>query len=160
MLFRSPGGVAILIRSLTDNKNRTVPNVRAMLSKAGGSLANSGAVSYLFEKKGVILFDDDCDSDRVMELAIDSGADDVDVQDDGSVEVTTTPDGFESVVTAFNDQSLTYLDASLEMVPQTRILLDAEKAKGFLKLIDKLEDDDDIQDVYHNAEFPDEAMEG
>ena len=92
-----------LIRSLTDNKNRTVPNVRAALSKAGGSLASSGVVSYLFEKKGVIVFDDDCDSDQVMELAIESGADDVDVQEDGSVEVITTPDDFESVVTAFND---------------------------------------------------------
>ena len=155
----APGGVAILIRSLTDNKNRTVPNVRAALSKAGGSLASSGAVSYLFEKKGVIVFDD-CDSDQVMELAIESGADDVDVQEDGSVEVITTPDDFESVVTAFNDASTTYLDASIEMVPQTRILLDVEKAKGFLKLIDKLEDDDDIQDVFHNADIPDEALEG
>ena len=155
----APGGVAILIRSLTDNKNRTVPNVRAALSKAGGSLASSGAVSYLFEKS-VIVFDDDCDSDQVMELAIESGADDVDVQEDGSVEVTTTPDDFESVVTAFNEASTTYLDASIEMVPQTRILLDVEKAKGFLKLIDKLEDDDDIQDVFHNADIPDEAVEG
>ena len=94
-------------------------------------MASSGAVSYLFEKKGVIVFDDDCDSDQVMELAIESGADDVDVQEDGSVEVTTTPDDFESVVTAFNDASTTYLDASIEMVPQTRILLDVEKAKGF-----------------------------
>ena len=156
----APGGVAILIRSLTDNKNRTVPNVRAALSKAGGSLASSGAVSYLFDKKGVLLFGDDCYSGHVMELAIESGADDVDVQDDGSVEVTTTPEGFESVVAAFNASSVGYLDASIEMVPQTRILLDIEKAKGFLKLIDKLEDDDDIQDVFHNAEFPDEAVEG
>ena len=156
----APGGVAILIRSLTDNKNRTVPNVRAMLSKAGGSLANSGSVSYLFEKKGVVVFDVDCDSDRVMEFAIDAGADDVDLQDDGSVEVTTMPDSFESVVSAFNDQSMPYLDASIEMVPQTRVLLDVEKAKGFIKLIDKLEDDDDIQDVFHNAEIPDAAVEG
>jgi len=156
----APGGVAILIRSLTDNKNRTVPNVRAALSKAGGSLASSGAVSYLFEKKGVLLFDDDCDSNQVMELAIEAGADDVVVQDDGSVEVTTTPEGFESVVAAFNATSVGYLDASIEMVPQTRILLGIEKAKGFLKLIDKLEDDDDIQDVFHNADIPDEAVEG
>lgn len=155
----SPGGVAILIRSLTDNKNRTVPNVRAMLSKAGGSLASAGAVSYLFEKKGVIIFDDDCDSDRVMDVAIESGADDVVVQSDGSVEVSTVPDDFESVVLALNNASLSYLDASIEMVPQTRILLDVEKAKGFLKLIDKLEDDDDIQDVFHNADIPDEALE-
>lgn len=156
----APGGVAILIRSLTDNKNRTVPNVRAALSKASGSLANSGSVSYLFEKKGVIIFDDDCDSNQVIELAIESGADDVVVQDDGSVEVSTLPDEFEYVVAAFSEASVVYLDASIEMVPQRRILLDIEKAKGFLKLIDKLEDDDDIQDVFHNAEFPDEAVEG
>jgi len=156
----APGGVAILIRSLTDNKNRTVPHVRAMLSKAGGSLASAGAVSYLFEKKGVIVFDDDCDSDRVMDVAIESGADDVVVQSDGSVEVSTVPGDFESVVLALNNASLSYLDASIEMVPKTRILLDVEKAKGFLKLIDKLEDDDDIQDVFHNADIPDEAVEG
>ncbi len=155
----APGGVAILIRSLTDNKNRTVPNVRAMLSKAGGSLANSGAVSYLFEKKGIILFEEHVDSDHVMNLAIEAGADDVDIQDDGSIEITTSTDAFEPVVNAFNQEKLAYLDASVEMVPQTRILLDLEKAKGFLKLIDKLEDNDDIQDVYHNADLPVEAME-
>ena len=155
----APGGVAILIRSLTDNKNRTVPNVRAMLSKAGGSLASSGAVSYLFEKKGIILFEDNVDSDHVMNLAIDAGADDVDIQDDGSIEITTRPDAFEPVVNAFNQENLTYLDASIDMVPSTRILLDVEKAKGFMKLIDKLEDNDDIQDVYHNADLPMEAME-
>ena len=155
----APGGVAILIRALTDNKNRTVPNVRAALTKAGGSLASSGAVSYLFEKKGVIVFDDASDSDQVMNLAIESGADDVDVQDDGYIEVVTLPDQFEAVVTAFNDASIGYINAAIEMVPQTRILLDLDQAKGFMKLIDKLEDDDDIQDVFHNADLPDEALE-
>ena len=155
----APGGIAILIRALTDNKNRTVPNVRSILSKAGGSLANSGAVSYLFEKKGIILFDDSVDSNQVMDLAIEAGADDVDVQDDGYVEVVTGPDAFESVVNAFNGQSIAYINAAIEMVPQTRIMLDVDKATGFLKLIDKLEDDDDIQDVYHNADLPDEALE-
>ena len=155
----APGGVAILIRSLTDNKNRTVPNVRAMLSKAGGSLATSGSVSYLFEKKGVILFDEDCGADRVVYLAIESGADDVVVQDDGAVEITTLPEDFEGVVMAFQKAEIPYLDASLEMVPQNRIELDVNQAKGFLKLIDKLEDDDDIQDVFHNADIPDEALE-
>ena len=100
-------------------------------------MANSGSVSYLFEKR-VVVFDVDCDSDRVMEVAIDAGADDVDLQDDGSVEVTTMPDSFESVVSAFNDQSMPYLDASIEMVPHPRVLLDVEKAKGFIKLTDKL----------------------
>ena len=155
----APGGVAILIRALTDNKNRTVPNVRAALSKAGGSLANSGAVSYLFDKKGVLLFDAGCDSDQVMELAIDAGAQDVDVQDDGSVEVLTPPDQFEDVLNVFNHNQVAYLSADIDMVPQTRIMLDLEKAKGFLKLIDKLDDDDDIQDIFHNADVPDEAME-
>ncbi|MEK9727136.1 MAG: YebC/PmpR family DNA-binding transcriptional regulator [Candidatus Margulisiibacteriota bacterium] len=155
----APGGVAILIRALTDNKNRTVPNVRAALSKAGGSLANSGAVSYLFEKKGLILFDDECDVDSVMELAIESGAEDVNVQDDGSVEVLTLPDQFEDVLNVFNYNKVAYLSADIDMVPQTRIMLELEKAKGFLKLIDKLEDDDDIQDVFHNADVPDEALE-
>jgi YebC/PmpR family DNA-binding regulatory protein len=155
----APGGVAILIRALTDNKNRTVPNVRAALSKAGGSLANSGAVSYLFDKKGVLLFESSEQSDQIMDLAIDSGADDVQVQDDGSIEVFTHPNDFEQVLNAFNEQAISYLSADVEMVPQTRIMLDAEKAKGFLKLIDKLEDDDDIQDVFHNADVPDEVLE-
>ena len=126
----APGGVAILIRALTDNKNRTVPNVRAALSKAGGSLASTGAVSYLFEK-GVILFDDGCDADKVMELAIDAGADDVQIQPDGSVEVTTLTDDFENVIESFNSNDCIYLNADIEMLPQTRIMLDLEKAKGF-----------------------------
>jgi YebC/PmpR family DNA-binding regulatory protein len=155
----APGGVAVLIRSFTDNKNRTVPNIRAMLSKAGGSLASSGAVQYLFNKKGVILCDDTVDAESVMTVAIESGADDVDVSDDGCVEVVTTPDQFEGVLQAFNSASLEYVQASIEMVPETCIELDVQKAKGFLQLIDKLEDDDDIQDVYHNADIPDEALE-
>ena len=94
-----------------------------------------------------------------MNIAIESGADDVDVQEDGYVEVVTEPDQFESVVTAFNDGDLSYMDATVQMVPQTRILLDLDKAKGFIKLIDKLEEDDDIQEVFHNADVPDEALE-
>ena len=105
------------------------------------------------------MFDDASDSDQVMNLAIESGADDVDVQDDGYIEVVTLPDQFEAVVTAFNDASIGYINAAIEMVPQTRILLDLDQAKGFMKLIDKLEDDDDIQDVFHNADLPDEALE-
>jgi YebC/PmpR family DNA-binding regulatory protein len=155
----APGGIAILIRALTDNKNRTVPNVRAALTKAGGQLANPGSVSYLFEKKGVIVFDSTANSEVVMDVAIESGADDVDIQDDGYVEVVTEPDQFESVVTAFNDKDIVYMDATVQMVPQTRILLDIDKAKGFMKLIDKLEEDDDIQEVFHNADVPDEALE-
>jgi YebC/PmpR family DNA-binding regulatory protein len=155
----APGGVAVLIRGFTDNKNRTVPNIRAMLSKAGGSLASSGAVQYLFNKKGVILCDDTVDADAVMTVAIESGADDVDVSDDGCVEVLTSPDQFEGVLQGFQNASLEYVQASIEMVPETCIELDVQKAKGFLQLIDKLEDDDDIQDVYHNADIPDEALE-
>ena len=155
----APGGIAVLIRALTDNKNRTVPNVRAALTKAGGQLANPGSVSYLFDKKGVIVFDSDSNSEQIMNVAIESGADDVDVQDDGYVEVVTEPDQFEQVVTAFNTENITYMDATVQMVPQTRILLDLDKAKGFIKLIDKLEEDDDIQEVFHNADVPDEALE-
>ncbi len=155
----APGGIAVLIRTLTDNKNRTVPNVRAALTKAGGQLANPGSVSYLFEKKGIIIFDSESNSETIMNVAIESGADDVDVQDDGYVEVVTQPDQFESVVTAFNQENIQYMDATVQMVPQTRILLDVDKAKGFMKLIDKLEEDDDIQEVFHNADVPDEALE-
>ena len=155
----APGGIAVLIRTLTDNKNRTVPNVRAALTKAGGQLANPGSVSYLFEKKGIIIFDSESNSETIMNIAIESGADDVDVQDDGYVEVVTQPDQFESVVTAFNQENIQYMDATVQMVPQTRILLDVDKAKGFMKLIDKLEEDDDIQEVFHNADVPDEALE-
>ena len=155
----APGGVAILIRALTDNKNRTLPNVRSILSKSGGSLANSGSVNYLFDKKGVVLFDETVNSEAVVDAAIESGADDVDVQDDGYVLVHTPTDIFEQVVSVFNERSLTYVNASIEMVPQTSILLDLEKAKGFLKLIDKLEENDDIQDVFHNADLPDDVLE-
>jgi YebC/PmpR family DNA-binding regulatory protein len=154
----APGGVAILIRALTDNKNRTVPNIRAMVSKAGGQLASAGAVSYLFTKKGVLWFDDTCHAERVMDVAIAAGADDVVMHDDGCVEVTTDPQQFEAVVTAFNDQGVPYATADIDRVPQTRLPLGEDNAPGFLKLIDQLEDDDDIQDVFHNADIPEDLM--
>ena len=154
----APGGVALLIRALTDNKNRTLPNVRAMVSKAGGSLGNAGSVAYLFDKKGVILCDEDCHADAVMDMAIDAGAEDVILNDDGSVEIIIPPDDFEGIVTIFNQKNVTYLSASIDRIPQTRVLLNDDQGRSFLKLLDKLDDDDDIQDVYHNADIPDEAM--
>ena len=155
----SPGGVGMLIRTLTDNKNRTLPNIKAILSKAGGSIAAPGSVAYLFDKKGVVLFDESVDSDTVIDVAVESGAEDVDVQDDKSIEVMISPESYEQLVSIFNEKGLKYLNASIEMVPQNKIELDVEKARKLMALIDKLDDDDDIQDVFHNADIPDEAMD-
>lgn len=155
----APGGIALLIRTLTDNKNRTVPNVRAALTKAGGTLANQGAVQYLFDKKGVILFDDDCDADQVVGIGVESGADDVDVQPDGCVEVFCATDLFESVVGAFQTAGLNYVQAGIEMVPQTRTLVTVDQATALLKLLDALDTDDDVQDVFHNADIPEGVLD-
>lgn len=153
-----PGGVAILIYALTDNRNRTGPNMRMILDKNGGNLANPGAVSYLFDPMGVILFEPGVDADLVMECAIDAGAEDVDLGDDGSVEVKVSPEGYEAVLAAIDAAGLVYLDASVSKLPQTTVDLDLDGAKQIVKLLEFLEEDDDVQDVYSNYSASDEVM--
>jgi len=151
------GGTAIMVDCLTDNRNRTVSDVRHAFSKHGGNLGTDGSVSYMFSKQGFISFASG-DEDAIIEVAIESGADDVITNDDGSIDVMTAPDDFFSVKDALVANNLNPEHSQITMEPTNRIELNLEDAEKFMKLIDRLEDLDDTQDVYHNADISDELM--
>jgi len=151
------GGTAIMVDCLTDNRNRTVADVRHAFSKHGGNLGTDGSVSYMFSKQGFISFASG-DEDAIMEVAIEFGADDVITNDDGSIDVMTAPDDFFSVKDALIANNLNPEHSQITMEPTNRIELNLEDAEKFMKLIDRLEDLDDTQDVYHNADISDELM--
>jgi len=153
-------GVAILVECMTDNVNRTVAAVRAAFNKFGGNLGTSGSVSYLFDKKGQISYEEGVDEDALMEAALEAGADDIVTNDDGSVDVFTAWQDFMDVKQALVDAGFEPVHAEVAMIPSTSVALDVESGRKVMKLIDALEDLDDSQDVYHNAEIPEEAMEG
>lgn len=151
-----PNGVAVMVSCLTDNRNRTVSGVRHAFTKCGGNLGTDGSVSYLFSKQGVIAFASGTDEDTIMDVALDAGAEDVQNNDDGSLEVLTTPEQFGAVKDALDGAGMMSNTAEVTMVPSTESLLDTvEMAEKLLKLVDMLEDLDDVQDVYHNADIPD-----
>lgn len=152
-------GVAILVETMTDNVNRTVAAVRSGFNKFGGNLGTSGSVAYLFDKKGQISFEDGVDEDALMEAALDAGADDIVTNDDGSVDVFTTQQEFMDVKQGLLDAGFEPAHAEVSMIPSTTVELDVEAGRKVMKLIDALEDLDDVQEVYHNADIPVEAME-
>ena len=154
-----PGGTAVLVETMTDNKNRTVSGVRNAFSKSGGNLGTDGSVSYLFDKRGVISFEDGIDEDEIMEAALEAGADDVVIHDDGSIDVFTTTEDFGAVKDALDFAGFESVHAEVTMIPSLKADLDASTAPKFLRLIDNLEDHDDVQEVYHNAAISDEIME-
>ena len=151
------GGTAIMVDCLTDNKNRTVSDVRHAFSKHGGNLGKDGSVAYMFTKQGFISFASG-DEDEIMEVALESGAEDIIVNDDSSIDVVTSPDNFFPVKDALIASNLTPDHSQITMEPASRIELNMEDAEKFIKLIDWLEDLDDTQEVYHNAEISDELM--
>ena len=153
------GGVAVIVEALTDNKTRTVNNVRHLFDKCGGQMGNNGCVSYMFTKQGTILVDKTgLDEDDLMMMALDAGAEDV-VTDDEVYEVVTAPADFSAVREALEENGLTIVSAEIEMVPQNTVTPDEETARKIIRLIDLLEDDDDVQNVWHNAELPEEDEE-
>lgn len=155
----APGGIAVLIEVLTDNKNRAAAEVRNILTRSGGSLATSNAVLRLFARKGVISLDGEkYAEDKVMELALEGGADDI-VNEDGEIVVYTAPDAFEAVLNAIAAGGMETDGAEISMVPESYVTPDKDSASKVQKLIDKLEESDDVQNVYHNAELPEEAEE-
>ncbi len=154
-----PGGTAVLVETMTDNKNRTVSGVRNAFSKSGGNLGTDGSVAYLFDKKGIISYQN-VDEDIVMDAALEAGADDVVVHDDSAIDVFTTPEDFGAVKDALDAAGLEAVNAEVTMLPSTKAELDANTAAKFLRLIDNLEDHDDVQEVYHNADISDEVMAG
>ena len=154
-----PGGVAIMVSCLTDNKNRTLPIIRNALTKNGGNMGNAGCVSYLFTQKGQIFFAPGVSEDKVMEIAIEAGADDVQSSEDGSIEVLCDPADIEAVRQAFDDAKLHYEQAEVTMLAATTVALEEEDAIKVLKIIETLENEDDVQNVYSNSEISDEIME-
>ncbi|WP_028468747.1 YebC/PmpR family DNA-binding transcriptional regulator [Neptunomonas japonica] len=153
------GGVAFLVETMTDNVNRTVSQVRSAFSKAGGNLGTSGSVAYLFEKKGLLSFEAGADEDAIMEAALELGADDVVTHDDGSIDVFTTPADFLDVKEGLIAAGLEAAHGEVSMIPSTTAELDAEGGRKVLRLLDTLEDLDDVQNVYHNAEIPEESLQ-
>ena len=151
-----PGGTAVMVECLSDNRNRTVSEVRHAFSKTGGNLGTDGSVSYLFSKKGVISYAPGLDEERVMSAALEAGADDVLVYDDGAIDVYTVPESLGSVKDMLDASGLLSQAAHVSLIPSTKADLDAETAPKLLRLIDLLEDSDDVQEVYHNGEISDE----
>ncbi|MEC8357220.1 MAG: YebC/PmpR family DNA-binding transcriptional regulator [Pseudomonadota bacterium] len=151
-----PGGVAILCETLTDNKNRTVAEVRHGFSKFGGSLGTSGSVAYLFERTGVLSFAAGADEEMIMELALEAGAHDVVSHDDNTIEVRTTLESFGSTQDALTASDLMPESAEMTMIASTEVELDLAAAEKLLKLVEHLEDLDDVQNVYSNASISDD----
>jgi len=153
-----PGGAAVLVESLTDNKNRAVADIRHIFSKCGGNLGENGCVAWMFDKKGYIVVErSGVDEDTLMEAALDAGAEDV-REDESNYEVITAPEDFEAVKTAVDDKAIAYLDAEVTMLPQTSTNLQGKEAEQMIRLMDMLEDCDDVQKVYTNADIPEELV--
>ncbi|MGD8999710.1 MAG: YebC/PmpR family DNA-binding transcriptional regulator [Granulosicoccaceae bacterium] len=151
-------GVAVMVDCLTDNINRTVSEVRHAFSKCGGNLGTDGSVAYLFTKAGILSFPAGTDEDTIMEAALEAGAEDVVTNDDGSIDVMTTPEDFNSVKQAMIDAGFEPEVAEVTMKPSTTVDMDLESAEKIMRLVDMLEDLDDVQNVYSNAEFSEEVM--
>ena len=153
-----PGGVAILVQVASDNRNRIVAEVRHALSKHGGAMGETGCVSWMFDSKGMITFDaSKYSEDQVMEVGIEAGAEDVS-EEDGSIEVITAMGDFETVRQAFETAGFEMLSAELTMLPQNTVEVDADNGRKLIKLLDALEDNDDVQNVYANFDLPEEVM--
>jgi len=153
-----PGGTAVIVDCMTDNRNRTVAEVRHAFTKFGGNLGADGSVSYMFQHVGSLSFPAGSEEDTVMEAAIDAGAEDVIVDDDGAIEVLTSPSEFECVRDAMIESGQEPENAELTMRADTSTELDLDKASTMVKLIDTLEDLDDVQNVYSNADIPDDVL--
>ncbi len=156
----APSGVAVMVETLTDNRNRTVAEVRHAFTKSGGNLGTDGSVAYLFSKKGVITFAPGIDEDQIMEIALEAGAEDVVNHEDGSIDVETLPEDFIPVEAALKQAGLESVNAEIAMVPAISVELDVETGQKVYRLVEMLEDLDDVQNVFSNAEFPDEVLNG
>jgi YebC/PmpR family DNA-binding regulatory protein len=154
-----PGGVAVMVDCMTDNRNRTVAEVRHAFTKAGGNLGTDGSVAYQFNKAGILSYPRNSDEDRIMEAALEAGAEDVLTNDDGSVDVLTEPDRFVDVRDAMVAAGLEPENAEVTMRADNTIALDLESAEKMVRMLDRLEDLDDVQNVYSNADIAEEILE-
>lgn len=154
-----PGGTAVLVETLTDNKNRTTAEIRHIFSRYNGNLGEAGSVSWIFSKKGYLSFErETADEDKIMELALEAGADDV-REDEDAIEVITESSAFESVKKVFDDSGVKYQVGQIDMIPQTSIKLEGKSAETMLKLMEALEDSDDVQEVHANFDISSSEME-
>jgi YebC/PmpR family DNA-binding regulatory protein len=154
-----PGGVAVLVNCLTDNKNRTVADLKHIMDRHGGSLGEPGCVAWIFKQKGLIVFDrDSVEEETLLDLALEAGAEDV-KEEESAFEVITDPADFEAVRAAMDEAQLTYSVAEISMIPQNTVGLEEKKAQQMLNLMEALEDNDDVSKVYANFDIPDEVME-
>lgn len=153
----APNGVAVMVDTLTDNRNRTVAEVRHAFSKAGGNLGTDGSVAYLFNKIGVLNFEPGTPEESVLEVAMEAGADDIVTEEDGSIEIITSPEAYSDVVSAMEEAGLTPANAEVTMRATLELELDVDAGQKVLRFMDALEDLDDAQAVYSNADIPDEA---
>ncbi len=153
-----PGGAAVFLESLTDNKNRAVADIRHIFNKHGGNLGENGCVAWMFDKKGYIAVEKSAvDEDTLMEIAIEAGAEDV-REDNGAFEIITEPDDFESVKDAIDKAAISYIDAEITMLPQSTTNLEGKQALQMVKLMEALDDCEDVQKVYTNADIPEEIV--
>ena len=154
-----PGGAAVLVMAMTDNRNRTVAEIRRLFTKHGGSMGEAGCVGWMFHKRGVLTVDrQGVDEDRLMEIALEAGADDV-AEDGGAYQITTPPDAFEAVKGALEKAKITVATGAVSMVPQNTLSLTGGPAENTLKLLDELEDHDDVQEVASNIDISQEELE-
>jgi YebC/PmpR family DNA-binding regulatory protein len=155
-----PGGVAILVEALTDNTNRTTPEIRNIFEKNGGNLGTPGSVKFQFDKKGYFAVEKSAVAeDRLMEIALEAGADDLQSEDADAYEIYTTPENFEAVRQALEANEIPTVEAKLGMIPSTYVAVDEQKSKQIMRLLETLDDHDDTQNVWSNFDIPAEMME-
>ena len=154
----APGGVAVLVEVMTDNRNRTVAEVRHAFSKRGGNLGTDGSVAYMFTRKGQISFAVGVDEEQLMEQALEAGAEDIELNDDGSMDVITPWEQFGAIKQALEEAGLIAEDGEVTMIASTTVELDASGADSIMGLVDVLEDLDDVQNVYTNANIPEAVL--
>jgi YebC/PmpR family DNA-binding regulatory protein len=155
-----PGGVALLVETMTDNTNRTTPEIRHAFEKCGGNMGTPGSVRFQFERKGYFAVEKSAaGEDRLMEIALEAGADDLQTEDNDVFEIYTTPEAFEQVRQALEKNKIATVEAKLGMIPANYVKLDEQKSKQMMRLMDMLDDQDDVQNVYTNFDIPDEMLE-
>jgi YebC/PmpR family DNA-binding regulatory protein len=154
------GGVAVIVEALTDNGNRTTPEIRHMFEKCGGNLGTPGSVKFQFDKKGYFAIEKDAvDEEKLMEVALEAGADDLQTDDPDAYEIYTAPEAFEAVRQALEKNKIPTAEAKLGMIPTTWVSVDEQKAKQVMRLLEMLDDHDDVQNVWSNFDIPAEMME-
>jgi YebC/PmpR family DNA-binding regulatory protein len=154
-----PGGVALMMNCLTDNRNRTVADIKQIVERHGGNLGEPGCVSWIFEKRGLVVFEkNSVEEEKLLDLALEAGAEDI-KESETQFEVLTDPADFESIKKAFDDEGLSYSLAEISMIPQNTVKLEGGDAERVLSLLEALEENDDISHVYANFDIPDEVME-